>query len=185
MKINHLKNRWLYCPARLNGASVVSFQTKRIKGYSLAKMGFVQLVSTVNFGKILIGTLEDDQLEQLLLQHRRSDGNWDVVVPSSGGKDSCFVAHKLKFEHHMNPLLVTWSPLRYTEIGRQNFDALSDSGFTVRCTPAGDVHRRLARLCLEEFGDAFHVFVLGQVYYPIHMAIRFGINLVFTEKTER
>ena len=37
----------------------------------------------------------------------------------------------------------------------------------------------LARLCLEEFGDAFHVFVLGQVYYPIHMAIRFGINLVF------
>ena len=84
------------------------------------------------------------------------------------------------FLHHMNPLLVTWSPLRYTEIGRQNFDALSDSGFTaIRCTPAGDVHRRLARLCLEEFGDAFHIFVLGQVYFPIHMAIRFGINLVY------
>ena len=41
------------------------------------------------------------------------------------------------------------------------------------------IHRKLARLCLEEFGDAFHVFVLGQVYFPIHMALKFGVDLVF------
>ena len=120
------------------------------------------------------------QLDVLLKQHRKDTGEWDVVVPSSGGKDSCFVAHRLKTEHGMNPLLVTWSPLKYTDIGVTNFDALCDSGFTaIRCTPDGQIHRVLARLCFEEFGDAFHVFVLGQIYFPIHMALKFGIALVF------
>ena len=36
------------------------------------------------------------ELEDLLDKHRSTDGSWDVVVPSSGGKDSCFVAHQLK-----------------------------------------------------------------------------------------
>ena len=30
---------------------------------------------------------------------------FDVLVPSSGGKDSAVVAHKLKYEYNMNPLL--------------------------------------------------------------------------------
>ena len=63
----------------------------------------------------------EKELEQLLDKHRRTDGYWDVIVPSSGGKDSGFVAHKLKYEYGMNPLLVTWSPLQYTDIGIQNF----------------------------------------------------------------
>ena len=122
----------------------------------------------------------DVELRQLLDQYRSDSGSWDVIVPSSGGKDSCYVAHKLKHEYGMNPLLVTWSPLKYTEIGLQNFNALCDAGFTaIRCTPDGEIHRKLARLCLEEFGDAFHVFVLGQVYYPIHMALKFDVNLIF------
>ena len=53
----------------------------------------------------------DIELRQLLDQHRSDSGSWDVIVPSSGGKDSCYVAHKLKHEYGMNPLLVTWSPL--------------------------------------------------------------------------
>ena len=179
MKNKSLEKQMALLPSEVKWCKrcVISNQRPRIQ---FSEDGVCTACLNREFRQNIDWDARDDQLEQLLLQHRRSDGNWDVVVPSSGGKDSCFVAHKLKFEHHMNPLLVTWSPLRYTEIGRQNFDALSDSGFTaIRCTPAGDVHRRLARLCLEEFGDAFHVFVLGQVYYPIHMAIRFGINLVF------
>ena len=120
------------------------------------------------------------ELNQLLDQHRSSDGSWDVIVPSSGGKDSGFVAHKLKYEYGMNPLLVTWSPLQYTDIGQKNFRSLCESGFVnLKATPNGKVHRKLARLSFEEYGDAFHVFVLGQVFYPIHMALRFEIPLIF------
>jgi N-acetyl sugar amidotransferase len=121
-----------------------------------------------------------EEFIRLLDENRRDDGRWDVLVPSSGGKDSGFVAHQLKFKYGMNPLTVTWSPLRYTDIGMENFQSLSDSGFVnLKCTPNGQIHRKLARLAFEEFGDAFHVFVLGQIYFPIHMAIKFGINLIF------
>ena len=122
----------------------------------------------------------EQELKQLLDQHRRTDGSWDVIVPSSGGKDSGFVAHKLKYEYGMNPLLVTWSPLQYTDLGIQNFRSLCEAGFVnIKATPNGKIHRKLARLSFEEFGDAFHVFVLGQIYFPVHMALRFGIQLIF------
>ena len=119
-------------------------------------------------------------LEKLLSKHRKNNGEWDVIVPSSGGKDSGFVAHKLKYEFGMNPLLVTWSPLQYTDIGIDNFNALNDSGFiNIKCSPNGILHRKIARLSFEEFGDAFHVFVLGQTYFPIHIALKFNIKLIF------
>lgn len=120
-----------------------------------------------------------NQFETLLDQHRRNDGQWDVLVPSSGGKDSGFVAHQLKYKHKMNPLTVTWSPLKYTQKGFDNFQGLCDAGFmNIKCTPNGVIHRKLARLSFEEFGDAFHVFVLGQMYFPMHMALKFNIPLV-------
>ncbi len=122
----------------------------------------------------------EQELKSLLDKHRSNDGSWDVIVPSSGGKDSGYVAHELRHKYGMNPLLVTWSPIQYTDIGLENFRNLCDAGFTnISSTQNGILHRKLARLSFEEFGDAFHVFVLGQVYFPIHMAIKFGINLVF------
>ena len=122
----------------------------------------------------------EKELVELLDQHRSNDGSWDVIVPSSGGKDSGYVAHQLKYKYGMNPLTVTWSPLRYTDIGFKNFEACNDAGFTnFLCTPNGKFQKKLARLSFEELGDAFHVFVLGQVSYPFHMALKLGIKLVF------
>lgn len=123
--------------------------------------------------------LRGKELEELLDQHRSKDGLWDVIVPSSGGKDSGYVAHQLRYKYGMNPLTVTWSPLQYTDIGFQNFQACIDSGVTnLLCTPNGSFQRKLARLSFEELGDAFHVFVLGQVSYPFQMAKRLGVKLV-------
>ena len=122
----------------------------------------------------------EKELENLLDSYRSKNNQWDVIVPSSGGKDSAYVAHELKFKYKMNPLLVTWSPLEYTDIGFKNFNALNDNGFTcIKASPNGKLQRKLARLCFEEFGDAFHVFVLGQIYYPVHMALKFNIKLIF------
>ena len=122
----------------------------------------------------------EKELNELLDKHRRDDGYWDVIVPSSGGKDSGFVAHQLRYKYGMHPLTVTWSPLKYTDIGLQNLQSNINSGFTnLLCTPNGRFQRKLARLCFEELGDAFHVFVLGQISYPFQMAARLGIKLVF------
>ena len=47
-----------------------------------------------------------EELLKLLDRHRSKNGNWDVIVPSSGGKDSGYVAHQLKYVYGMNPLTV-------------------------------------------------------------------------------
>lgn len=122
----------------------------------------------------------EKELLKLLDTHRSKNGNWDVIVPSSGGKDSGYVAHILKYKYNMNPILVTWSPLKYTEIGFKNFINLNNSGFqNIKCTQDGILNSKLSRLCFEEFGDAFHTFVLGQVYFPVHIALMLNIKLIF------
>ncbi len=122
----------------------------------------------------------EEELKKLLDKHRSKGKSWDVIVPSSGGKDSCFVAHQLKYKYGMNPLLVTWSPLQYTNIGIKNFDNLNNAGFSnIRYSPNGKIHKQLARLCLEELGDAFHIFVLGQIFFPLNLAAELGIQLIF------
>ena len=63
----------------------------------------------------------EKMLEELLSKYRRKDGNYDCDVPVSGGKDSCFVAHQLKYKYNMHPLTVTWPPIMYTDYGYKNF----------------------------------------------------------------
>ena len=144
------------------------------------KMVYVQDVTMLGIKDQIDWEKRDQELLELLDQYRRKDGYWDVVIPSSGGKDSGYVAHQLKYKYGMNPLLVTWTPLIYTDIGFKNFQGLRDAGFTVlSCYPNGNLHRKLARLCFEELGDAFHVFVLGQLYYAFHIALKFEVPLIF------
>ena len=62
----------------------------------------------------------EKELLELLDEHRSKNGSFDVLVPSSGGKDSAYVAHQLKYQYNMNPLTVTWAPLKYTDIGKKS-----------------------------------------------------------------
>ncbi len=119
------------------------------------------------------------ELKALCDRFRRNDGSFDVVVPSSGGKDSAMVAHRLKFEYGMNPLTVTWAPHIYTDVGWQNFQGLIHAGLdNILGTPNGPVHRRLTRLTLFEMGDPFQPFIYGAVAFPMRIATKFGISLI-------
>ena len=106
------------------------------------------------------------ELKKLLDKHRSNNENYDCVVPSSGGKDSAYVAHELKHKYGMNPLTVTWAPLRYTEIGWKNLTNFNDHGFDIILGMAqGDVRRRLCKESAIELGDPFQPFIYGQVLY--------------------
>lgn len=122
----------------------------------------------------------ENELIELLKNHRSTDGNWDVVVPCSGGKDSSYVAHQLKNKYGMHPLTVTWAPFKHTDIGQENLINFVDSGFNnLFAYPNGKLHRKLSRLCFEELGDAWQPFAYGQMCYAFHIAYRLGIKLVF------
>ena len=119
------------------------------------------------------------ELEELCDRFRSKNGNFDVLVPCSGGKDSSFVAHQLKHKYKMNPLCVTWAPLRYTEIGRKNIDNFIQSGFNhILGTPNPEVARVLTEQSFKEIGDPFQPFILGQMNFPLTMAIKYKIPLI-------
>ena len=71
----------------------------------------------------------EKELQDLCDRFRSTDGSFDVLVPSSGGKDSVYVAHILREKYNMNPLTMTWAPHLYTEIGYRNFQAKVHAGF--------------------------------------------------------
>jgi N-acetyl sugar amidotransferase len=121
----------------------------------------------------------EKELVELCRQHRKSNGEYDVIVPCSGGKDGGFVAHQLKYRYGMNPLTVTWAPLRATEIGRRNLDAFIAAGFdNVLGTPNGKVTRRLTNLAVTHVGDPFQPFIYGQANFPLHMAVKYKVPLI-------
>jgi N-acetyl sugar amidotransferase len=119
------------------------------------------------------------QLRALCDRYRSPDGSFDVIVPGSGGKDSGYVAHQLKYVYGMHPLTVTWAPHMYTDVGRQNFQAFINAGFdNILGTPNGKVHATLTRLAFEHMGDPFQPFVYGVKSLPIRIATAFNIPLV-------
>ena len=121
------------------------------------------------------------ELIKLLDKYRKNDGTFDVLVPSSGGKDSAFVAPLLKFKYGMNPLTVTWSPHIYTEIGFQNHQQHIHVGdlANILVTPPGSTHRKLTKLSFEIMGDPFLPFIFGQNNMPLQMAKLYNIPLIF------
>lgn len=133
------------------------------------------------FKKTKINWKERDQeLQELCDKYRKNNGSYDVIVPSSGGKDSAFVAYQLKYKYGMNPLTVTWSPHLWTRDGFDNFqEHIHTGGFdNVLGTPNGTVHRKLTKISFEILGDPFQPFIYGQTHYPMQMALKHNVALI-------
>lgn len=128
----------------------------------------------------------ESELLQLLDRHRRSDGHYDCIVPGSGGKDSVYAAHVLKYEYGMHPLTVTWPPLLYTEYGYENFlNWLQIGGFdNMTFRPNGRVMKLLTRLSIQNLFHPFHTFILGQKSIAAKIAADVGVPLVVYGENE-
>lgn len=128
----------------------------------------------------------EEELLQLLDRHRSHDGSYDCIVPGSGGKDSAYQAHVLKYKYGMNPLTVTWPPILYTEYGYQNWKNWLDvGGFdNISFTRNGRVMKLLTRLSIENLFHPFQTFILGQKNLGPKLAARLGIPLVFYGENE-
>ncbi|OIQ50050.1 hypothetical protein BerOc1_01980 [Pseudodesulfovibrio hydrargyri] len=117
---------------------------------------------------------------ELLDLHRSKDGSWDCVVPWSGGKDSSYVAHRLKYEFGMTPLLVTFSPMMPTEIGNANREALLNQGFdSLFFRPDQKIMRHMARRFFVERGNPKICWDAGVNALPVRVAAEKNISLVF------
>jgi len=128
----------------------------------------------------------EEELIRLLDKYRRNDGQYDVLVPGSGGKDSAFAAHLLKYKYGMHPLTCTWPPHIYTNIGWENFKGwINEGGFdNISFWPNGKVHRLLTKLAFINLLHPFQPFIFGQKYLAPKIALKNGIKLVFFGENE-
>lgn len=120
------------------------------------------------------------QLFALCDRYRKNDGSYDCIVPGSGGKDSFYTSHLLKYKYHMHPLTVTWAPHIYTPWGYNNFQAWIGSGMdNILVTPNSLVHRLLTRLATEILLHPFQPFIIGQKNIAPKVAAKLNIPLIF------
>jgi N-acetyl sugar amidotransferase len=122
----------------------------------------------------------DERLVELLSRFKSKDGSYDVIVPGSGGKDSAYTAHILKYKYGMNPLTVTWAPHLYTDIGMKNFQEWMHTGGldNMLYTPNGVLHREMTKNAFHNLLHPFQPFIIGQRIIGPAMAKRFGVKLV-------
>lgn len=123
----------------------------------------------------------EQELIKLCNKHRSKNCNYDCIVPGSGGKDSAFTAHILKYKYGMNPLTVTWAPHLYTSIGWENFQNWMHVGGldNLLFTPSGIAHRTMTKLAFENLLHPFQPFIIGQRYMGPKFALLYKIPLVF------
>ncbi|QWD00750.1 N-acetyl sugar amidotransferase [Polynucleobacter paneuropaeus] len=122
----------------------------------------------------------EKMLFEILKEYRSKDGSYDCIVPSSGGKDSSFTAHLLKYKYGMNPLTVTWAPNMFTEAGWKNMQGLINVGGldNLLYSPNGQLHRLLTKLAFINLGHPFQPFIHGQKIIGPRIAKNFKIPLI-------
>jgi N-acetyl sugar amidotransferase len=120
------------------------------------------------------------ELENLLNQHRRTDGGFDCMVPCSGGKDGSYVAYNLKCKYGMKPLCVTVTPALTLPLGDQNLRAFVESGYDHISVNANyEAMRVINKTGFIEMGFPYYGWLIAIHTAVIQMATNFGINLIF------
>jgi N-acetyl sugar amidotransferase len=115
----------------------------------------------------------------------RRQGEYDCLIPVSGGKDSYYQAHQIVTEYGLKPLLVTYHGNNYLPEGDYNRDRmreLFDADHLV-FGPSVRVLKKLNRLCFRKMGDMNWHAHCGIMTYPVIMAVRMQIPLVIWGET--
>jgi N-acetyl sugar amidotransferase len=121
-------------------------------------------------------TMLDDLIEQY-----RGKYDYDCLVPFSGGKDSTFTLYHLIKEYKLKPLVVQFNH----GFMRPNLLANNERTFkklgvdVISFTPNWKVVKRLMREALIRKGDFCWHCHTGIFAYPMHLAIKFNVPLVF------
>ena len=121
---------------------------------------------------------EQEFLELVQKYRNPEGGNYDCVVPVSGGKDSTCQVIRMR-QAGMNPLCVVASTDSLSSLGRRNIENLKGLGVDmVEYTLNPVIRRRMNKLCLEQVGDVSWPEHVAIFTVPIRVAVQFGIQLV-------
>jgi N-acetyl sugar amidotransferase len=123
---------------------------------------------------------ERKDLFRELVDEYRGKSEYDCILPVSGGKDSYFAAHVAK-EMGLRALMVTYHGNNFLPEGEENLQRMRDVfGFDhVIFHPSTDTLVKMNRLGLKIAGDMNWHNHCGIFTYPVQMAVRYKVPLVF------
>lgn len=164
--------------------STVEFRNKKEKDKETISIDKEGICSACRYADMKDGEINWEKREKELIEvcnfYRSKKDNYDCIVPGSGGKDSAYTAHILKYKYKMNPLTVTWSPHVYTEIGFKNFQSWIQAGFdNILFSPNGKIHRLLTKLAFINLLHPFQPFIVGQRHIGPKISTNYNIPLIF------
>jgi N-acetyl sugar amidotransferase len=119
------------------------------------------------------------ELLRLVEKYKRKDGgNWDCIVPVSGGKDSTYqVVQMLRLG--LTPLCVTATTCDLTDIGRKNIENIKKLGVDhVEMSPNPVVRAKLNRIGLIQVGDISWPEHVGIFTIPVRAAVQYNVPLI-------
>ncbi|MDD4957108.1 MAG: N-acetyl sugar amidotransferase [Candidatus Omnitrophica bacterium] len=117
---------------------------------------------------------------QKITDEYRSDTNYDIVIPVSGGKDSYYQTHVAIHELGLKPLLVTYHGNNYLPEGEYNLFRMREvfdcDHIIVR--PGVDTLIKMNRLGFKLQGDMNWHAHCGIFTVPIQVAVRYKVPLM-------
>ena len=119
------------------------------------------------------------ELEAILERYRSHDrSRYDCIIPVSGGKDSTFQTLRV-LELGMNPLCVTATTDKLTEVGRRNLANIRELGVDhVEVSTNPVVRRRINHLALTQIGDISWPEHVAIFTIPIRVSVQMRVPLI-------
>ncbi len=130
---------------------------------------------------VLDWNVRSKKLESILNQYKNNNGNnYDCIIPVSGGKDSYFIVHTVKYKYGMNPLLVSYNKHYNTDRGIRNLanlKTLMDCDLMMFTVDPAKV-KKITRATIRRIGSIYWHCIAGQTVFPVQMAVKLKIPLI-------
>lgn len=121
---------------------------------------------------------EKELVEVVARYRNRAGGNWDCIVPVSGGKDSTYQVVRM-LQLGLNPLCVTSTTCDESALGRLNLENLQALGVDhVQFSPNPLVRAKLNRIGLTQVGDISWPEHVGIFTIPVRAAVQYNVPLI-------
>ena len=120
------------------------------------------------------------ELIELLKKHKSHNGEFDCLVPVSGGKDGSYVAYNLKEKYGMNPLCITITPPLPTDLGEENLKSFIKSGYNhLSINPPYEAMQKLNKRGFIDMGFPYFGWLTAIFSIPVRIAHQFNIGITF------
>jgi len=154
------------------------------------KEGVCDVCRMVENQKNIVWEKKEQELKKLLNKHKelaKKEGRkYNIIVPSSGGKDSAYTLYTMIKKFGMTPLVVTYNHLFFRDVIKRNQEkVLKKLGADcIEFKPNWKIVKKLMLKSLKKTGDFCWHCHTGIYSFPMQIAVKYRIPLLVWGSTD-